>query len=364
LGTPHQISDAVKQGIDSIRKKPSGGQVMKLRSIFLATLIAIPLALGAQQDAPLKLLHTTPLPGFQGDLDHSAVDLKGHRLFVTAEVHKTVEVFDLNTGERIHSITGFDTPHEILFRPDSNTLIVADGGSPGSCKLVDGKTYEIIDKIELPPYVDSAEYNPVTKEYYVESRGPDPAANTHTISIIDAVHFKHTGDFTLPGRRSEAMAIDRAGKMMYVNLTDEIGVVDLAARKLIDRWPVPDAHVQNSMALDEPHHRLFIATRNPAKLFIFNTETGKVVLSVPCVGVNDDMTFDSKRKRIYITGDGATSVFDQQDSDHYEHLVDVPTGFRAKTSLYVPELNRLYINVAGGEKRDAPVGLQIYQVLP
>ena len=176
--------------------------------------------------------------------------------------------------------------------------------------------------------------------------------------------FKHTGDLTLPGRRSEAMAIDRAGKKMYVNLTDEVGVVDLPARKLTARWPVPDAHVQNAMALDEPHHRLFIATRNPPKLFVFDADTGKVINSYPCVGVNDDMTFDTKRKKIYITGDGATSVFEQRDADNYEHIVDVPTGFRAKTSLYVPELNRLYINVSGGEKADAPVALQIYQVQP
>jgi DNA-binding beta-propeller fold protein YncE len=331
---------------------------------------------GAQGNAPLKLLHTTPLPDFKGDLDHSAVDLKGNRLFVTAEIHGTVEVFNLKTGERIRSITGFGIPHEILFRPDSNTLIVADGGVPAEysaqigrvgdsgCKLVDGKTYRIIDSIKLPPGVDSAEYNPVTKEYYVENSGPDPSANTHMISIIDAVNFKHTGDMTLPGKRSEAMAIDRAGKKMYVNLTDEVGVVDLPTRNLVARWPVPAAHVQNAMALDEPNHRLFIATRNPPKLFIYNTDTGKVVLDLPCVGVNDDMTFDTKRKRLYITGDGATSVFEQRDADHYVHIVDVPTGYRAKTSLYVPELNRLYINLSGGDKPDAQVGLAIYQVQP
>jgi DNA-binding beta-propeller fold protein YncE len=336
----------------------------KTHAILLALFLVVAVRVDAQANAPLKLLHTTPLPDFKGDLDHFAVDLKGNRLFVTAEVHKTVEVFNLKTGERIHSITGFGTPHEILFRPDSNTLIVADGGADSGCKLVDGKNYQIIDNIKLPPGVDSAEYNPVTKEYYVENRGPDSSANTHMISIIDAVNFKHTGDMTLPGRRSEAMAIDRAGKKMYINLTDEVGVVDLPTRQLIARWPVPDAHVQNAMALDEPNHRLFIATRNPPKLFVFNTDTGKVVLDLPCVGVNDDMTFDTKRKRLYITGDGATSVFQQRDADHYEHIVDVPTGFRAKTSLYVPQLNRLYIAVSGGDKPDAQVAVQIYQVQP
>jgi len=336
----------------------------RLYPVFLTLIVAIGPRVTAQGNAPLKLLHTTTLPGFTGDLDHFAVDLTGHRLFVTAEAHKTVEVLDLNTGERLHSITGFGTPHEILFRPDSNTLIVADGGADSSVKLVDDKNYEIIDRIKLPPGVDSAEYNPVTHEYYVENRGPDASANTHLISIIDARTFKHTGDFALPGRRSEAMAIDRSGKKMYVNLTDEVGVVDLPTRQLTERWPVPDAHVQNAMAFDEPNHRLFIATRNPARLFVFNTDTGKVAATLPCVGVNDDMTFDARRKRIYVTGDGATSVFEQRDADHYEHLVDVPTGFRAKTSLYVPQLNRLYIALSGGDKPDAKVAVQIYEVLP
>ena len=335
-------------------------------TFVLALVLALGGPINAQENgnAPLKLLHTTPLPGFHGDLDHSLADLKGGRLFVTAEVHKTVEVFDLKTGDRLHSITGFVTPHALAFRPEKNRLFVADGGSPGTVKLVDGQTYQIIDTITLPPGVDSAEYNPVTKEFYVESRGPDPKADTHTVSIIDTDNFKYTGDIVLPGKRSEAMVFDRAGKTMYINLTNEVGVVDLSSRRLSATWPVPNAHVQNAMALDEPNHRLFIATRNPPILFVYDTESGKVVASYPCVGVNDDMTFDAKRKRIYITGDGATSVFEQRDADHYEHLTDVPTGYRAKTSLYVPELNRLYINVSGGDKADAPVAMQIYQVEP
>jgi hypothetical protein len=76
------------------------------------------------------------------------------------------------------------------------------------------------------------------------------------------------------------------------------------------------------------------------------------------------MTFDTKRKRIYITGDGATSVFAQRDADHYEHIVDVPTGYRAKPSVYVPELNRFYISVSGGDKPNPQAAMQMYQVQP
>ena len=73
----------------------------------------IALSTGAQVKQPLKLVATTPLPGFSGDFDHFALDLKGQRLFLTAEDHKTVEVFDLE-GKHLHSITGFGQPHAAL----------------------------------------------------------------------------------------------------------------------------------------------------------------------------------------------------------------------------------------------------------
>jgi hypothetical protein len=79
------------------------------------------------------------------------------------------------------------------------------------------------------------------------------------------------------------------------------------------------------------------------------------------VGVNSDISIDSARRRIYITGSEAASVFRQIDANHYEHLSDVPTAYRAKTSLFVPQLNRLYVAVSGKGKPDAKLELRIYE---
>jgi DNA-binding beta-propeller fold protein YncE len=319
----------------------------------------------AQEKLPLKLIATTPLPGFSGDFDHFAVDLKGKRLFLAAEDHKTVEVFDLLSGNPLHSIAGFGQPHAILFMPATNRLIVTDGDDFGRVGLVDGNRYEIIDSIKLPPGVDGAIFNPVNGEYYVESGGEtDP--NTHFLNIIDSRNFKLIGTITLPGNHSEAMAVDRAGKKLYVNLTrtNEVGIVDLGTRQLVARWPVPDAKVENSMVLDEPNHRLFIATREPPKFIVFNTDTSKVVTTLPCSGFNDDMWFDRARKLIYATGSETATVIRQSDANHYEHVAEVPTGYRAKTSLFVPELKRLYVAVSGKFKPDAKLALEIFEVQP
>ncbi|HXM96284.1 MAG TPA: hypothetical protein VOA64_18855 [Candidatus Dormibacteraeota bacterium] len=334
---------------------------MCLSLIFIFT----PLV-SAQEKQPLKLVATTALPGFSGDFDHFALDLKGQRLFLTAEDHKTVEVFDLD-GKQLHSITGFGQPHAAVFLPDVDKLIVTDGDDDfGRVELVSGKDYKILSTIKLPYGVDGAVFNPVNQYYYVESGSDEPGAKTHALNIIDTKTFKHIGDITLPGSHSEAMAIDKAGKTMYVNLTgtNEVGVVDLEARKVIAKWPIPEAQTANALALDEPNHRVFIATRKPATFFVFNTDTGQVVTKLPCAAQNDDMWLDLQRKRIYVTGTETTSVFQQQDADHYSHIADVPTGFRARTSLLVPELNRLYIAVSGKGKPDAKLALQIYELQP
>jgi DNA-binding beta-propeller fold protein YncE len=160
------------------------------------------------------------------------------------------------------------------------------------------------------------------------------------------------------------MVIDHAGKKLYVNLTgtDEVGVIDLKTRQFIARWPLPDAHVAHAIALDEPNHRLFTATRKPPQFIVFNTDAGKVVTALPCVGVNSDMSLDIARKRIYVTGSDTASVFEQRDADHYEHIAEVPTAFRAKSSIFVPELKRLYVADSGKGKPDAKLALQIFEV--
>ena len=338
----------------------------RVEAILLTLLAAFVLSVKAQENSPLKLIATTPLPDLAGDLEFFAADVKGNRLFLCAEDGKTVEVFDLRTGKRIHSIKGFVAPHDVLILPDSNKFIVTDGNEGfGGVDLLSGETYAVIDKIKLPKEVDDGVFNPVNKYFYVESGSDEPGAKTHFLNIIDTKNFKLVGNITLPGNRNDAMAIDSTGKKLYANNagTGAVVVVDLETRKVIASWPLPETKGLNGLALDEANHRLFSATRNPPKLFVLNTDNGKIVATYPCASYNDHLTFDAPRKRIYITGDSA-SVFEQRDADHYDLIADIPTATRAKTSLYVPELNRLYIAVSGKGNSDAKLAMLIYQVQP
>ncbi len=332
--------------------------------ICIMTLALCPLTVMAQEKLPLKLIATIPMPGFTGDFDHFGLDLKGNRLFLASEDQKTVEVFDLRTGERIHSIKGFGQPLTMAYLAESNRLIVTDGGDTDAVELVDCKEYKIIDTLKLGKGVDHGVYNPRSGHFYVENGG-GPDGKTHSLSIIDTKSFKQVGEVSgLPGNSNEGMVMDHEGKKLYVNLTgtDEIGVIDLNTRQLVARWPLPDAHVAHAIALDEPNHRLFTATRKPPQFIVFNTDTGKVVITLLCVGVNSDMSRDVARKRIYVTGSETASVFEQRDADHYEHIAEVPTAYRAKSSIFVPQLKRLYVADSGKGKPEAKLALQIFEV--
>ena len=331
--------------------------------ICVMTLALCPLTVKAQEKLPLKLIATTPMPSFTGDFDHFGLDLKGNRLFLASEDQKTVEVFDLRTGERIHSIKGFGQPLTMAYLAESNRLVVTDGGDTDAVELVDCKDYKIVDTLKLGQGVDHSAYNPLNGYFYVENGG-GPDGKTHVLTIIDTKSFKKVGEVAgLPGRSNEGMVIDRAGKKLYVNLTgtDEVGVIDLNTRQLVAKWALPDAHEAHAIALDEANHRLFTATRKPAQFIVFNTDPEQVVTTLPCVGVNSDMSRDVARKRIYVTGSETASVFEQRDADHYEHIAEVPTAYRAKSSIFVPELNRLYVADSGKGKPDVKLALQIFE---
>jgi DNA-binding beta-propeller fold protein YncE len=98
---------------------------MKCITIFLCGTLAC--AIHAREPATLKPTQTIPLPGVKGRFDHFAIDAKGHQLFVAALGNNTLEVIDLAAGRRIQSVAGMSQPTGVLYLPESNLILVANG---------------------------------------------------------------------------------------------------------------------------------------------------------------------------------------------------------------------------------------------
>jgi hypothetical protein len=115
------------------------------------------------------------------------------------------------------------------------------------------------------------------------------------------------------------------------------------------------------MALDEQDHRLFVGFRDPAKLIIYDTESAKAVSSLDVSKDVDDIFYNPTNKQIYVSaGEGFLNIFRQINYDHYELATKIATTQGARTSLFVPELNRLFLAVPALEGQSAQ--LRIYEM--
>src|ERR1700737_5616948 len=69
-----------------------------------------------------KNLTTTRMPGVQNHFDHLTTDLKGKRLFVVPEDNNSIEVYDIRSGEFIHSIKRIGVGHSVVYRADIDAI--------------------------------------------------------------------------------------------------------------------------------------------------------------------------------------------------------------------------------------------------
>src|SRR6202165_4180 len=337
----------------------------KIRIVFLALAASLAVGLKAQEPAPLKLVATIPIPGLKdGDFDHFAPDVEGHRLFLTAEENGKVQVFDTNSNKLIHTIEDLKAPHAILYRKDLKKLFIVDGDA-SAVKVYDSDNYQMTAEIKVAIDADSIAYDPATNYMYVVTGGREAHTPYSLISVIDTNNSKKLRDIKINSNHVEAIVLEKSGPRMFCNITGQnaVGVLDRSKSTLAATWPLPAGDKQNvAMAFDEANHRLFTVTRAPGKLIVLDSDSGKVIARLPAVGLVDDMSYDAQHKRIYLAGDQLLDVFEQKDPDHYALLARIPGSFRAKTGILVPELNRYYLAVPHHENKDAEV--RVYEIQP
>jgi DNA-binding beta-propeller fold protein YncE len=333
--------------------------------VALSGTLAALLPSRAQVASPLKLEANIPLPGFTGDFDHFAVDEKGSRLFLAGEDHKTVEVFDLRTNRRLKSIAGFGTPHSIIYLPETDRILVADGDK-GMLQILRGSDYAIVDHVDGLAGADSMKLDVSSQVLYVVTGGKDVPLDYSFLVAIDLKTNRKVSELRIESNHVEAFALESSSSRLFVNITDKhaVAVIDRKSMKEITRWPIGSQADNSPLAYDEPHRRLLIVCRKPGTLLVMDSDSGKVVSQSPSPERSDDIAFDPASGRIYVPGgDGRIFVFKQDVPDKYELLAKVTSEPGAKTCLLVPSLNRFYAAVSPGETK-ALGKVLIFRVLP
>jgi YVTN family beta-propeller protein len=303
---------------------------------------------------PLQLEAKILLGDVRGRIDHMAIDLKRQRLFVAELGNDSVGVVDLASRSLIRTITGLDEPQGVGYEPSTGTLLVANARD-GSVKLFEGNAYKATGQIELGSDADNVRIDSTTGQVIVGyGKGGLALISPSTRSKVQNVPLK---------AHPESFQIDANTSRIFVNLPDAhaVAVVDGKSGKTVATWPM-DKGGNFAMAVDRDRGQLLVAFRSPPELVVFSMADGKSISKAETCGDVDDLFVDAKRLRVYVScGAGYVDVF-EIDATTYRRTARIPTAEGARTSLFVPELDRLLVAVRAGPA--GPAAIWVFKPVP
>ncbi len=304
--------------------------------------------------APLVLETKIPLGQVNGRIDHLGVDVKRQRLFVAELGNNSLGVVDLAAGKMLRTIAGLSEPQGVAYVPNTDSVFVANAGD-GSVHVLRGDDLAPIGRIELGKDADNVRVDTRRNRVLV-------GYGNGALAVIDPATRTKVGDIRLNGH-PEGFQIDESGAKVFVNVPDarEIEVADLAS-EANRSLPAQGAGSNFPMAIDGEAHRVLVVFRSPPTLMALSSQDGRMVAKIEICGDADDVFVDAKRHRVYVScGEGVVDVVEQREAE-YRRLARVPTVSGARTSLFVPELDRLFVAVRA--RSGEPAAIWVFRPAP
>jgi YVTN family beta-propeller protein len=297
---------------------------------------------------PLQLEVKIPLGAVRGRIDHMAIDPARNRLFVAELGNDSVGIVDVKERKVVRTITGLKEPQGVGYVASADMLYVANAGD-GAVRFFHGENYAAAGTIPLGDDADNIRVDPKANQVFV-------GYGSGALAVIDAASQRKIADIPLSAH-PESFQLGSNGTRIYVNLPSSrtIAVIDTASRKQVGVWPTTVGSGNFAMALDDAKQRVVAVFRSPAKLVAFSMIDSGVVDTADTCGDVDDLFVDAKRERIYVScGEGFVDVLDKKDVP-YRKLARVRTVSGARTSLFVPELDRLFVAVRANAGEPASI---------
>lgn len=291
--------------------------------------------------SPLALERSIPLIGVSGRIDHMAIDLARRRLFVAELGNGTVDVVDLAAGTVVHRIDGLSEPQAVGYSPTTDMLAVASAGD-GSVRFFQGGDFSPAGAVDLGDDADNVRLEVGTGRLVV-------GFGDGGLAVLDPASRSVVSRVKLPAH-PEGFQLDPATHRAFVNVPDarQIAVMDMSAGKQVASWRIPDLRGNFPMALDDAGTLIATVFRAPARLVLLDAGSATMTASLATCGDADDVFFDSRRQRIYVScGEGEVDVL-RREATGYRRLGRIRTGSGARTSLFVPELDRLFVAARAG----------------
>lgn len=318
-------------------------------TVLLSTLaLALPRVATSQAPgtAPMRQVQEIVLSGVHGPPGHFTADRQRKHVIFSVPGDGTVQIVDAFDGSKIHQIDGLAKPQDVFYLADGDKLYIASSAN-GRVDVLDGGTFTRRAVIDFGGETGGLQYDPVTKRLYV-SHGAD------AIDAIDVATDKRLNLNLKSKVRTGRFQVEPKRRRILANAPGEKAILTLdLSTSEATAWPLPRGSFADApLELDGLHHRLFIGGGMPAQLTVLDTESGRTVASLPCPGGADGLFYDAERRRVYVLGaEGFLTVFQQTDADHYVAAGRFPTAAGARTGLWYPNRDQLYVATpAAGNK--------------
>jgi DNA-binding beta-propeller fold protein YncE len=325
-------------------------------------LLAIVLTIGgaaspgvAQQDGRglLELENKIPLGAVNGRIDHLAFNPSRKHVFIAELENNSLGVADVGSGRLLHRITGLSEPQGVGYVPSVDMLFVANGGD-GTVRVFKDGDFTPTGRQGLDSDADNVRVDAEAGHVYV-------GYGAGALAVIDPASGMKVKDIALPVH-PESFQISRSTRRIFVNLPNAGSIVVLG--KEGDRqatWSTDKNRGNFAMALDEENRSVVVAYRIPPKLSVRAMRDGVTIADRDTCGDVDDVFVDAMRQRVYVTcGEGFIDVFNARGD--YTHLGRIATRRGARTSLFIPTVDRLAVAVRANGNSAAE--LWIYRPLP
>jgi len=303
-----------------------------MAGLFLSSLYLI----GQNVSNGYKIVQQIHLEG-DGFWDYLNADDATGMLYVSHG--KMVHVVDMKTGKNVATITDVNGVHGIAIAPEFNKGFISNGAD-SNVTIFNTKDFSVIEKVAVTgKNPDAILYEPFTKTIITWN------GRSSNATVIDVKTDKVIQTISLAGK-PEAAVSDGKGKV-FVNIEDknEVSMINVKTWKVEQTWSISPGEGPSGLALDIENHRLFSATDK--LMVILDSETGKVITTLPTGGRVDGAGFDPGLKRAYSScGEGELTVIQEDSPNSFKVLTNVPTQVGARTISVSAKTHRVYVPTA------------------
>jgi DNA-binding beta-propeller fold protein YncE len=297
------------------------------------------IASGQSSAQSLKRVGFIDLPGPKGQrFDYLTMDDEDHYLLSAHLGPGILYIIDVRTNSLVKAIPGVPGITGVEYIPGLHKAYTSDWGEE-KIGIVDLRQMKLLKRLPTAEKPNGSAYASGFGKIYVS----DTIGKAVAIVDVSKEEIVKTLNFD---SETGMPQYDSIAQKVYVNLrnTNQIAAIDPATDSVTEKYPVPGCQYNHGMAVDSEHHRAFLLCNANRTLTVLALDTHKALARLPLPQGADVVKYDPGLRRAYAAcSSGFISVVQEDDSEHFRKLEDVPVQKLVHSLAVDTATHRVYV---------------------